>query len=166
MYHWRIERNDDDNCVAISDMGLRVPLGISYKTFKDHTLDAQEQQRIEQEAFEKEALESFGRVTVSGNPPEKENGEAPADINPQTGMYKDYWVLPKEDREKGFLRPLRNSYIHTTCKTSTKMNSAIAETYARNPFYYGGTYCAHCGKHFPVGENGEFLWEDGSRVGT
>jgi hypothetical protein len=43
---------------------------------------------------------------------------------------------------------------------------AIAETYARQPTFYGATFCCHCGTHLPVGEQGEFVWEDGSRVGT
>jgi hypothetical protein len=28
------------------------------------------------------------------------------------------------------------------------MGQAIAETYARDPKFYGGTYCVLCGKHF------------------
>lgn len=53
------------------------------------------------------------------------------------------------------------------CGTVTTMAQAIAETYARNPTFYGGTFCAGCGTHFPVGEPGEFVW-DGTdeRVGT
>jgi hypothetical protein len=48
------------------------------------------------------------------------------------------------------------------------MGPAIAETYARNPSYYGGTYCVGCRDHFPVGEHGQFLWDDDSneKVGT
>lgn len=34
------------------------------------------------------------------------------------------------------------------------------------PDFYGGTFCATCREHFPVGEHGEFVWEDGTRVGT
>lgn len=50
------------------------------------------------------------------------------------------------------------------CGTLTKMSSSIAETYARNPKFYSGTFCCGCGKHFPVGE---FTWEpDGSVVGS
>lgn len=53
------------------------------------------------------------------------------------------------------------------CGTKTTMATAIAETYARQPSFYGSTYCAACGKHLPVGEAGEFVW-DGTdeRVGT
>lgn len=53
------------------------------------------------------------------------------------------------------------------CGTVTSMGSALAETYAREPGFYGSTYCCGCMKHRPVGEYGEFVWEpDGSRVGT
>lgn len=53
------------------------------------------------------------------------------------------------------------------CGAVTTMGQAIAETYARNPSFYGGTFCVQCGKHFPVGASGEFIWiDDGTRVGT
>jgi hypothetical protein len=53
------------------------------------------------------------------------------------------------------------------CGTVTTMGGALAETYARDPHFYGSTYCVHCCMHRPVGVQGEFVWEpDGSRVGT
>lgn len=52
------------------------------------------------------------------------------------------------------------------CGQTTTMGQSIAETYARNPSFYGSTFCCGCGKHLRVGEHGEFVWEDGSRVGT
>lgn len=85
------------------------------------------------------------------------------------GMNEAYLVLSEEDRARGFVRPLRRSYIHLKCDTVTTMSKAIAETYARNPeFYKGGTFCSYCGEHYPVGEDGEFVWDDGSgeKVGT
>lgn len=53
------------------------------------------------------------------------------------------------------------------CGTVTTMGLAIAETYARDPRFYSGTYCCGCRSHFPVGADGEFVW-DGTdeRVGT
>ena len=51
------------------------------------------------------------------------------------------------------------------CGTKTTMSPPIAETYARDPSYYGSTFCVNCGQHFPVGEHGEFVWLDGTRVG-
>lgn len=78
-----------------------------------------------------------------------------------------YLVLSEEERAKGFVRPVRTSYIHETCGGVTTMGQAIAETYSRFPSFYGATYCVHCETHRPVGANGEFLW-DGTdeKVGT
>jgi hypothetical protein len=47
------------------------------------------------------------------------------------------------------------------------MAQEIAETYARQPGFYGATFCCGCGKHLPVGRDGEFVW-DGTdeKVGT
>lgn len=56
--------------------------------------------------------------------------------------------------------------LESGCGTKTTMGIALAETYARNPKFYGGTFCCTCGEHFPVGENGEFEWLDGSKVGA
>lgn len=82
-----------------------------------------------------------------------------------------YLVLSDEDRAKGFVRPVRRSYQHLVCGSVTTMGQAIAETYARQPDFYGATYCVACSKHLPVGERGEFVWvENGEptdlKVGT
>lgn len=82
------------------------------------------------------------------------------------GMQETYLVLSEEERTKGFVRPVRKTYIHEVCHTSTSMGLNIAETYARDPKFYGGTYCAKCQAHFPVGEHGQFIWLDGSKVGS
>jgi hypothetical protein len=92
-------------------------------------------------------------------------------IDPTTGMQYKYVVLSDEERAKGFVEPVREKYQHLKCGTITTMALPIAETYARQPEYYGGTYCAGCLSHFPVGENGEFVWvENGvptdQKVGT
>lgn len=53
------------------------------------------------------------------------------------------------------------------CDSVTTMGSSLAETYAREPAFYGATFCVRCRKHLPVGPTGEFAWEpDGSKVGT
>lgn len=90
-----------------------------------------------------------------------------SEIVPETGMQKDYVVLAEEERAKGFVRPVRRTYVHLKCSTATTMAQTIAETYARNPFFYSGTFCVGCRVHFPVGPKGEFVW-DGSdeKVGT
>lgn len=83
------------------------------------------------------------------------------------GMQKKYLVLSDEERAKGFVRPVRRTYVHLVCGAATTMGQAIAETYARNPKFYGATYCVNCKGHFPVGGTGEFVW-DGTdeKVGT
>lgn len=68
-----------------------------------------------------------------------------------------YLVLSDEERAKGFVRPIRTVYVHTVCGSPTTMGLAIAETYARNPKFYGATYCVRCSKHRPVSE---FVWVD------
>ena len=72
-----------------------------------------------------------------------------------------YLVLSDEERAKGFVRPVRVSYWHTTCGQVTLMGLPIAETFARDPSFYGGTYCTTCRMHRPVSE---FRWYDGLRM--
>ena len=98
-----------------------------------------------------------------------------------------YLVLSKEEREKGFVRPVRRTYVHvgpethelpypqlkslasygfSGCGAATKMSQGIAETYARDPKFYGSTYCVGCSMHLPVQE---FMWEgtdSNDRVGN
>jgi hypothetical protein len=73
------------------------------------------------------------------------------DRSPLTGRY---WTQQDIDRIGG-------------CGVVTTMGQALAETYARDPDFYDGTFCCGCGAHFPVGKDGEFVW-DGTdeRVGT
>lgn len=82
------------------------------------------------------------------------------------GMQACYLVLSEEERLKGYVRPVRASYRHLTCHTVTTMGRQIAETYAADPTFYGGTYCAFCKDHYPVGPEGEFEWLDGTKVGS
>ena len=46
------------------------------------------------------------------------------------------------------------------CGTVTTMGLALCETYARDPSFYGATYCVGCRLHRPVGKHGEFTWVD------
>lgn len=89
-------------------------------------------------------------------------------VDPATGMQEKYLILSPEERAKGFVRPLRDTYVHLTCGTVTTMAPAIAETYARDPHFYGATFCAGCRAHFPVGAAGEFVWDAARdvKVGT
>jgi hypothetical protein len=160
-------------------------------------------------------------MTTTEEPKRCTVGEAIAPGVPNTedrgdGQQKGYVVLCESERAKGFVRPVRSSYIHvgrrpkyelreltakelqehqaegythyekfppemhpslgrywtardlkSGCGTLTKMGQALSETYARDPGFYSGTFCCRCGSHFPVGADGEFVWEGTSeRVGT
>lgn len=151
-------------------------------------------------------------LTTDPNDPRLGHG---ADDTPRP-QNETYLVLSEEERAKGFVRPLRNSYVHVGppgpdhplrdltdeeterfsqygyvkfepypdggsvtgnfwtqarldavgkgCRALTRMGSALAETYARDPKFYGSTYCVTCQMHRPVAE---FVW-DGTdeRVGS
>lgn len=92
------------------------------------------------------------------------------ELNPATGQQKGYVVLSEAERAKGFVRPVRRSYVHDKCGGLTTMGQALAETYAADPHFYSGTFCCHCRAHFPVGEadmGGEFVWAGTTeRVGS
>ena len=77
----------------------------------------------------------------------------------KAGQQEGYVVLAEEERAKGFVRPVRRSYRHLTCGTVTTMGQTLAETYARDPYFYSGTFCCSCRSHFPVGPKGEFVWD-------
>ena len=78
--------------------------------------------------------------------------------------YVAYEEYPKDGGPLG--RYWTQKQLDSGCGAATTMGLALAETYARDPKFYGATMCCHCHAHFPVGEAGEFVWEDGSRVGT
>ena len=93
----------------------------------------------------------------------------------KSGQQKAYLVLSDAERARGFVRPVCQSYTHLKCGGVTTMGLAIAETYARDPLFYGGTFCCICGSHFRLREfdkdRGEwapaFLWtSDGTPVGS
>lgn len=90
------------------------------------------------------------------------------DIKPD-GQQCCYLVLSEEERSKGFVRPVRYKYRHLACGTTTSMGAALSETYARDPKFYGGTFCCNCGKHFPLrtADGWQFEWQpDGDPVGS
>lgn len=104
-------------------------------------------------------------MTITDDPNDPRIKRGP-DTEP-AGMGDVYLVLSEKERAKGFVRPYRDRYVHVVCSRGgeaiTTMGTAIAETYARNPQFYGGTYCAHCQMHRPLSE---FEWLDGSQVGS
>lgn len=157
------------------------------------------------------------RTTLTdGSPVPEDGGHRRLKTN---GQQEGYVVLSAEERAKGFIRPVRHSYVHIGppppqnlrdltpdeherydqygylkfepygperdpvtgkywnqedldrlgkgCGAVTTMGHALAETYARDPQFYSGTFCCGCGTHFPVGECGEFVWDGtNERVGT
>lgn len=103
------------------------------------------------------------RTLTDGSPVTPDHRE----IDPQTGQQKGYVVLSEDERAKGFVRPVRDAYVHEKCGGVTTMGRALAETYARDPGFYSGTFCCQCRGHFPVGADGEFRWDGTSdKVGT
>lgn len=72
-------------------------------------------------------------------------------------QHDTYLVLSDEERAKGFVRPYRDAYKHLPCGSVTTMGRPIAETYARQPDFYGATYCVACRMHKPLSE---FRWID------
>ena len=113
----------------------------------------------------------MARLTSDPNDPDIKRGAPDTEPVRQAAAYL---VLSDEERAKGFVRPLRSSYVHVGrpggkgCGTVTTMKGdGLIETYARDPGFYGGTYCVGCSMHLPVGEDGEFVWEGTEeRVGT
>lgn len=96
-----------------------------------------------------------------------------------SGLQKDYVVLNAQERANGWVRPYREKYVHTgkgahwngpvlikygttangarqACGALTKMSRPIAETYAKDPTFYSGTYCVGCKAHWPLDE---FTWD-------
>lgn len=110
--------------------------------------------------------------TTDKNDPELGRGSD----SEKTEQHKKYLILSEEERSKGFVRPVRNKYIHVgvgghevdpndmskhgrtgdACGVLTVMGLPLAETYARSPKFYGSTYCVGCKKHLPVDE---FIWD-------
>lgn len=100
---------------------------------------------------EKPVVDRSKRTLTDGSPVTPDHRE----IDPSTGQQKGYVVLSAEERAKGWVRPLRRSYIHKTCGVETRMGDALAETYARDPGFYSGTFCVGCRGHFPLPQ---FVW--------
>jgi len=122
-----------------------------------------------------------------------------------SGQNEAYIILSEEERAKGFVRPVRQSYMHVGlkpkyplrdltdvekrrydesdfvkyevypesespkvgrfwtekelrggCGSVTKMSLPLSETYARDPKFYGSTFCIGCRTHLPVAE---FVWD-------
>lgn len=73
--------------------------------------------------------------------------------SPEIAAVGKYWTQAELDK------------INTGCGATTTMGQTLAETYARDPSFYGGTFCCACNTHYPVDE---FVWLDNpdQRVGS
>lgn len=101
-------------------------------------------------------------MSLTTDPEDPELGRG---INDEPGPQNaKYLILSEEERAKGFVRPVFTSYVHAVslggCGAVTTMGRELCETYARQPDFYGATYCAGCRMHKRVGEHGEFYWMD------
>ncbi len=71
----------------------------------------------------------------------------------------------KEDKIKRYLTQKQVDSISKGymggCGHATTMAQGIAETYAKNPQFYGSTFCIFCCKHLKVEE---FVWEGSDEV--
>lgn len=78
------------------------------------------------------------------------------DYPPDSAAIGRYWTQAQLDK------------VGKGCRSVTTMGQALAETYARDPGFYGATFCSSCATHFPVGKEGEFSWdnEPNNKVGT
>lgn len=102
--------------------------------------------------------------TTSGEAPSATRAKQHEEGN--AGQHSSYIVLCEEERQKGFVRPYRDRYRHVArlCGSETTMGRSLSETYARDPKFYGATFCVRCNAHFPVAE---FVWTaDGQQVGS
>lgn len=85
-------------------------------------------------------------------------------VDDRPGPQQDaYLVLSDTEKAKGYIRPIRATYIHRACGQATTMSPGLAETYAREPQFYGSTYCTGCRMHLAIHE---FEWMDGTTVGS
>lgn len=92
------------------------------------------------------------RMLTDGSPVPEDGSHK--ELRPD-GQQRGYIVLTPEERAKGFVQPVRQRYLHKTCGHTTYMGLSLSETYARNPWFYSGTFCCDCGKHFDLSE---FVW--------
>lgn len=75
--------------------------------------------------------------------------------------YMKYEKYPGDDSIVGSFWTKKK--LNSGCGTLTTMSTSITETYARDPKYYGSTFCVKCEDHFPAGE---FVWADSFENGV
>lgn len=135
---------------------------------------AEENLRAARDNLEDAKREAAAKIPVDRSARELSGGGAVTEDHRdlrESGQQKGYVVLSPAERAKGFVRPFRDAYRHSKCGKITTMARDIAETYARDPGFYSGTFCTTCRGHFPIGSDGEFTWyemdgTEGPKVGT
>ena len=65
-------------------------------------------------------------------------------------------IYDKDGKRLGGKYVTEEDFKSGGCGVLTKMGMDIAETYARDPKFYGSTYCVGCKMHLPVEE---FCWD-------
>jgi hypothetical protein len=66
-------------------------------------------------------------VATNGITPGFEDAGAPGPINHATGQHTSYWTLSEEERAKGFVRPVRKSYVHVGTRPKYPLRDLTAE---------------------------------------
>ncbi len=78
--------------------------------------------------------------------------------------FEPYEGCDRHDHGNTTGRYWTDKQLHSGCGAETIMGRALSETYAREPRFYGATYCVRCQMHLPIEE---FVWSaDGERVGS
>ncbi len=145
----------DGNSITVQETDEGVALRLvtdaeAQRLVAEEDAKVEEQQRRLQSELPRHPDDRGGQhLTTDPNDPELK-------VVRQDGQQAKYLVLSEEERAKGFKRPVRCSYFHLPCGTTTTMGRALAETWARDPAFYGATFCVRCGDHYPVKE---FVWE-------
>lgn len=132
-----------------STLNRFIPLGPA--AIAEPALPELDWDKIKKEIRESEKRARSNICLTNGDPVTGDHRE----IQP-SGQQKGYVVLTSEERAKGFVRPVRRVYTHLLCDKDTTMAESIAETYARDPKFYNGTFCCDCAKHFPLDQ---FVWK-------
>lgn len=70
---------------------------------------------------------------------------------------KATYILTDKERDRGYVRPVRQTYTHKKCGKDTMLAIALAQGFAGDLSFLREAYCTTCGKHFPVSD---FLWEE------
>lgn len=153
----------ESRLTALEGIGLQaVRLGPSPK--QDEELEANRERIVKQivESAKQtvKPVDRSCRTLLDGSPVPEDYGHTKLRAD---GMQENYVVLCDAERAKGFVRPVRREYKHIICGSVTTMGRALAETYARDPGFYSGTFCCNCHDHFPLDQ---FCWLDGEKLGS